>query len=173
MVAVMSGKSAPATECSPLTIIKQMEMIFLKLGFSQVVSDMLVYDQEIYSPLILASLSNEEIIMIYDVIRRPGGLVGHKTLDRGNQISVLAMKSMKLTAFMLMTLECCARAYDIKYVNSTFVLTYQHQWELEQKKLDDLKVPKVDKNNGQKLWAKTMGKNYGEQCVAPQACKRS
>ena len=31
------------------------------------------------------------------------------------------------------------------------MLAYQHQWELEQKNTDDLKMPKVDKNN----WAKT------------------
>ena len=59
---------------------------------------------------------------------------------------------MNLTAFMFKTMECCSKAYDIKHVNSMSVLNCQHQCELEQKKTDDAKVPKVDKNN----WAKTM-----------------
>ena len=90
------------------------------------VDEKLVYDQRIDSPQILASLSDEDITIIWDVIRRPGGLVGNKMPDRGNQISFLAAKSMKLTAFMLKMLEHCSRAYNIKYVNSTSVLKYLH-----------------------------------------------
>ena len=32
------------------------------------------------------------------------------------------------------------------------MMQYQHQWELKQKKIDNVKAPKVDKNK----WAKTM-----------------
>ena len=49
-------------------------------------------------------------------------------------------------------MEYCLKAYDIRHVNSTSVLQYQHQWDLEQKKTDYLDVLKDDKNN----WAKTM-----------------
>ena len=66
----------------------------------------------------------------------------------------LVEKNLKLEAFLLKTLEHCSRAYDIRHVNSTYVLTYQHQWELEQKKSDNLKVPKFDKGDQ----AKTMEK---------------
>ena len=55
--------------------------------------------------------------------------------------------SLKIAAFMIKTLEHCSRAYNIRHVNSMSVLTYQHQCELEQKELDYLEVPKVDKNN--------------------------
>ena len=46
----------------------------------------------------------------------------------------------------------CSKAYNIRCVDSTSVLQYQHQWKLEQKKIHNLHVPKVDKNN----WAKTI-----------------
>ena len=43
-------------------------------------------------------------------------------------------------------------AHGTRCVSHTSVLHYQHQWELEQIKTDDLESPKVVKNN----WAKTM-----------------
>ena len=49
-------------------------------------------------------------------------------------------------------MENCSKDYKVRGVNSTSVLQYQQQWELEQKKTDETKAPKVDKNN----WAKTM-----------------
>ena len=63
-----------------------------------------------------------------------------------------AANNLKLTAFMLKMLYYCSRSYDMRCVNSTSALKYQHQLELKQKKSDYLKVPKVDKNN----WARTM-----------------
>ena len=48
---------------------------------------------------------------------------------------------------MFKFMEHCSKAYDIRHVNNITVLQYQHQWELEQKKSDDTKAPKVDKNN--------------------------
>ena len=73
-----------------------------------------------------------------------------KTPDRGNQITVLAMKNLKLIAFMFKTMEHCSKDNRIQNVNSTSVLHYQHQWELEQTKSDNTKAPKVDKNNREK-----------------------
>ena len=70
-----------------------------------------------------------------------------KTPDKGNQISVLAAKNLKLLAFMFKTTEHCSKEYRIQDINSTSVLCYQHQQELKQKRSDDIKVPKVDKNN--------------------------
>ena len=82
VVTVMIGRFALATESLPPNIIEEMEKRFLRLGFPQT----------------LASLSDEDITMIWDVIRRPSGLVSDKMLDRGNQISVLAAKHLKLIA---------------------------------------------------------------------------
>ena len=70
----------------------------------------------------------------------------------GNQISILVAKNLKLIVFMFKSMKCCSKAYDIKHVNGTSVLCYQHQWELKQEKTDNIKASKVDKNN----WAKTM-----------------
>ena len=134
----------------PLTVVKEMEEMFLRLGFSQAVVLKLVEDQEIDSPWILASLSNDDIAAICDMIHRPGGLVSGKTPDKGNKISVMAAKNLKLVAFMFKTMEYCSKDYRIQ--NSTSVLHYQHQLELEQKKSDDIEAPKVDKNKR----AKTM-----------------
>ena len=93
--------------------------MFLRLGFTQTVTMKLVYDQGINSPWYLASLSDEDI----------------------------ATKNLNLGAFMLNMLEHWSRTYDMKYFNSTSTLKYQHQWELEQKKQDNIKAYKVDKNN--------------------------
>ena len=118
-----------------------MEEMFLRLGFSQTVAMKLVDDQGIDSPWTLASLFDEDIVTICDMIRRPGGLVSGKTLGRGNQISILVVKNLKLAAFMFKTMECYSKAYGIRCVNSTSMLHYQHQQELEQKKTDDAEVP--------------------------------
>ena len=83
------------------------------------------------------------------MICRAGRLVSGNSPDRGNQISVLATKLM---AFMFKSMEHCSKDYMIIDINSASVLWCQHQWELEQKKTDDIKAPKVDKNN----WAKIM-----------------
>ena len=48
---------------------------------------------------------------------------------------------------MFKMVEQCSKPYDIHSVNSRAVLDYQHQLELEQKKTDDLKLPKLDKYN--------------------------
>ena len=48
-------------------------------------AEKLVYDQGIDYPWILGSLSEKNITTIHIVIRRPGGLAGGKTPDRGNQ----------------------------------------------------------------------------------------
>ena len=84
------------------------------------------------------------------MIQRPHGLVSGKTLDRGNQISILSMKNLKLMVFMFKMMECCSKDYNIKGVNSTSMLQYQHTWELEQKKTNEAETPKVDKSNGVK-----------------------
>ena len=136
------------------TIVKETEEMFLRLGFSQAVVLKLVEDQGIDSPWTLTSLSKEDIATICDMIHRSCGLVSGKTLDRGNQISVLAAKNLKPAAFMFKTMEHCSKNDTIQDVYSTSVLCYQHQWELEQKKSDDIEAPKVDKNN----WTKTMEK---------------
>ena len=70
-----------------------------------------------------------------------------KILDRGNQISVLETKNLKLAIFMFKTMELCSKDYMIQDVNSTSVLHYPHEWELEQQKSANIKAPKVDKNN--------------------------
>ena len=51
---------------------------------------------------------------------------------------------------MFKTMEHCSKDYRIQDFNSTSVLCYQHQWELKQKISDNIKVPKVDKNNLEK-----------------------
>ena len=87
------ARCMPDRESLPLTIIKEMEEMFLRIGFSQTVAMKLVGDQGIDSPLILASLSDEDITTICNVIRRPGGLVSRKLPDRGIQISILVVKN--------------------------------------------------------------------------------
>ena len=70
----------------------------------------LVEDQEIDIPWNLTRLSDKDIIPICDAIIRPGGLVGIRMPDRGNQVS---RKNIKLALFMLksaslMTLDMTA-----------------------------------------------------------------
>ena len=96
--------------------------MFLRLGFSQAVVPKLVDDQGIDYPWTLASLFDEDITVICNMIHRPGRLVSWKTPDEGNQISVLAMKNLKLTAFMFKTREHCSNDFEIGRVNSTSVL---------------------------------------------------
>ena len=117
-------KAAPRL---PPTIIKEMEEMILWLGFSQTVAMKLVDNQGKDSPWTPASLSDEDIVAICDVIHRHGGLVSGKTLDKGNQISVLATNNLKLTAFIFKTIKHGSKDYEIQCINSTSVLQYQHQ----------------------------------------------
>ena len=73
--------------------------------------------------------------------------MGGNAQDREDQISILALKNLKLTAFVFKTMEHWSKDYDIKHVNITSVLQYQHQWELEQKKSNDADASNVDKND--------------------------
>ena len=142
------GRCAPATENPLSTNIKEMEEIFPKLGFSddQEMFPKLGFsdDQGIDSPWIMASHSHEDITAICNVIRRPGGLVRSKMPDRGNKISILAAKNLKLATFMFKTMEHCSKTYGIQHVNSTSVLQYQHQ--------NDTRCPKLTRTIEQKLW---------------------
>ena len=140
-----------ATESPPLTIIEEMEVMLLRLGFSQTVAQKLLDDKGIHSPWTIASLSDKEFVII-SMIREPGGLVSDKMPESGNQISIIIAKNLKLAVFMFKMMKCCSKAYYIKYVNSISVLQHQHQWKLEQKKADNTKVPKIDKND----WMRTM-----------------
>ena len=115
---------AMASPSLPSTIVKDMEEMFLRLEFSQAVALKLVDDQGIDSPWTLASISNEDITAIYDMICRLGGLVSGKTLDRGNQITVLATKNLKLMTLVFKTMEHCSKDYGVKEVNSTSMLHY-------------------------------------------------
>ena len=61
-------------------------------------------------------------------------------------------KNLNLAAYMFKIMEHCSRTCNVSNVDSASVLKYQHQWELEQNKLDTTKASKVDKNS----WAKSM-----------------
>ena len=104
------------------TVKQLMEMKFLRLCFSQTVARKLVEDQGIDSLWILASLSGKDIATIYDMVCRFNGLVSGKTLDKGNQITVLLLKNTKLVVLMFNKMEHCSRDYFIRHDNSTSVL---------------------------------------------------
>ena len=148
----MLGRHSTAAESPPLTMNEEMKEIFSRLVFSKTVAQKPVEDQGIISPWILASLFDEDITTICDIIRRPEGLVNGRKLDKGNLISALVAKNLMLAAFMFKSMKNCSKAYDIRHVDSTSVLHYQHKWELEQKKTDILMALKVGINN----WEKTM-----------------
>ena len=128
--------------------------MLLRLGFSQMVAHKLVDDKGIDTLWTLASLFDEDITTICDVIKRPGGLVSSKMPDRMDQISILAVKNLKHAAFIFKGMEHFSKPYGIQPINGTSMLKYQHQWELEKEKPDDMEAPKVDKNS----WANTMEK---------------
>ena len=82
---VTFGRHALAAESLPPTIIEEMEEMFLGLGFSETVAQKLVNDHVIDSPLTQASISDDNITAICVLIRKPGGLVSSKKLDRGTR----------------------------------------------------------------------------------------
>ena len=92
----MLGRHALAAESTPLTIVKEMEEMFLRLGFNQTVAQKLVEDQGIDSQWTLACFSDEDITTICDVMRRSEGLVGRRTPERGDQVSMLSWKTSSL-----------------------------------------------------------------------------
>ena len=97
----------------PPMIIKEMEEMFLRLGFSQTVAMKLVDDQGIDSPQTLANLSNEDIEW--------------EDSRQGGADFCLAANNLRLRVFMFKTMEYCSKDNKISGVNSTSVLCYQHQ----------------------------------------------
>ena len=91
---------ATAAASPPLTVVKEMKEVFLRLGFSQTVAMKLVDDKGIDFPLTLASQSDENIATICNMIHSPCRLVSRKMTERGSKIFVLATKNLKLMAFM-------------------------------------------------------------------------
>ena len=88
----------PATPSLPPTAVKEIEEMSLRLRFSQKMARKIVEVQTIDSLYTLTRLSDEYIGIICDVIHRPSRLVSRKTMDRRNQISILAAKNFKLVA---------------------------------------------------------------------------
>ena len=78
----MLTRFAPATESLQTTIIQEKEEMLLRLGISQMVAQKLVDNQGSDSPCYLASLFDEDITAICDVIKRPSGSVSCKTPER-------------------------------------------------------------------------------------------
>ena len=56
----------------------------------------LVENKGMNSPWTLASLSDKDITATYEVIKKPGGLMGKRTTDRRNQISFACGKEPQL-----------------------------------------------------------------------------
>ena len=100
---------APTIPSLPSTVIKQMEEMFLRLGFSHAVVLKLVDDQRT-----LASLSDEDIAAICNMIHGPGGLVNGTTPERGNLISVLVAENFKLVVFILRQWSIVPRTTGIR-----------------------------------------------------------
>ena len=93
------------------------------LGFTQTVAQKLVGDQGIDSPWTLASLSDDDITTICNVIKRPG-LVSSNMPDKGEpeEHSVFIQNNGTL----LQSLQHSAYQQHV-------ILKDQHQWELKQK----------------------------------------
>ena len=77
----MLGNWMASIECLSQYLENKMQIMFLRLFFSQMVAQKLVEDQGIDFPQTLASLSNESVSAIYKVIRRLGGSVSGKKSD--------------------------------------------------------------------------------------------
>ena len=148
---VLSVASTLAAPSLTPTMVKEMEKMFLRLGFSQAVVLKLVDDQGIDSPSTLASLSDKDITAICNVICQPSGLLSGKTPVRGNQFSVLATKNPKLMAFMFKTMEHCSKDNKIQDVTSASVLSYQHEWSWNRRNQTTSRIPKMIKITGQTL----------------------
>ena len=63
MVAAIPGRSTPAAECLPSTILEQMEKMFLELRFSQLVVEKPLYDKGIDFWLTLTNIYDLDITM--------------------------------------------------------------------------------------------------------------
>ena len=135
----------------PPPTVKKMGEMFLRLDFSQTMAMKLVDVKGIDSPWTLANISDEDIATVCDMICRPSRSVSRKTPNRRIQIFVLAMKNLKLVVFTFKTRERCTKDYKIRYVSIMSMLQYQHQWELEQKKIDNAVAPKLIRVTGRKL----------------------
>ena len=83
---IVLGNQMLITDCPPPTVEDEIQEMFLRLGFSQTVNQKLVKDEGIDSAQTLGSLSDEDISVIYEVIRRSGVLVSGMMPGKRNHI---------------------------------------------------------------------------------------
>ena len=139
------ARCTPAAESLLLTIIKEMEEMLLRLGFSQTVAMKLVDDQVIESPWTLASLSDEDIVTTCDMIRRPGSLASGKMPEREWRTS-----SLQCSCLRLCNIAPRPPKLDVSATHLCCSTSISGSWNI--RKLTMLRHPKLTRTIGRKLW---------------------
>ena len=86
-----------------MAIRDEMQVIFIRLLFSQMMAEKLVLDQGMASLKTLVSLSDDNITVLFDITKWPVDVVSGRMIDRENEISIQAAKNLKLSWFMFKT----------------------------------------------------------------------
>ena len=87
--------------------MKKMHAMVVKLMFTQIVDEKLVKNQRIDSSEICASMSDDNITLIWNVIQSDGGFVKGRVLEKRNKISIKEAKNLQLVAIAFKMMEHC------------------------------------------------------------------
>jgi hypothetical protein len=74
--------------------------MYIQLGFTPKAAKLLIREQGLDSPERLQVLTDKNVDDICNVMRKPGGKIANGMPDRGQQVSIIAQKNLKLAVFL-------------------------------------------------------------------------
>ena len=74
--------------------------MYIQLGFTPKAAKLLIREQGLDSPERLQVLTDKNVDDICNVMRKPGGKNANGMPDRGQQVSIIAQKNLKLAVFL-------------------------------------------------------------------------
>ena len=98
----------------------------LWLGFSSEAARLLIREQGLDSPERLRVFTDMNLDDICNVVRKPGNKNAEGTLDRGQQVSVIAKVNLKLAVFLFHHQWRCTFGWEVMGVHEDTV----HCWNV-------------------------------------------
>ena len=121
--------------------------MYIWLGFSPEAAKLLVREQGLDSPDRLRVLTDKNVDDICNVVRTPGSKNADGTLDRGQQVSVIAQENLKLAAFLFHHWWRCTLDWEITGVDEETVCLLAGQKKLEDEYMDPNMLPRINKSD--------------------------
>ena len=120
--------------------------MYIWLGLSPKAAKLLIRKQGLNSPERLRVLTDKNVDGICIVMRKPGGKNTNGMPDRGQQVSIIAQKYLKLALFLFHHRWRCTLDWEIMGVHEDTVCLLAEQKKLNNEYKDPDVLPKINKS---------------------------